>query len=142
MSSKVTARSVYETSLFTDPDATDGVRRFIEAGEEARVVDRLPLKLVIIDETIVMFGMEDPVAGTDALTIVVVEHPSLAHVLKVAFEAILGQGLTFDEAAERYAGSHGSTRGGEPDEPRTPAVRSATARAGGAGSASRKRFFL
>ena len=58
------ARSVYEASVFDDPAATEGVRRFIEAGEEARFVDALPLKLVIIDETIVMFGMEDPVAGT------------------------------------------------------------------------------
>ena len=68
------ARSVYETSIFDDAEATEGVRRFLEAGEEARFVDRLPLKLVIIDETIVMFGMEDPVASSDALTIVVVEH--------------------------------------------------------------------
>jgi hypothetical protein len=37
-------------------------------------VPQLPLKLVIIDETIVMFGMEDPVAGSNDLTIVVVEH--------------------------------------------------------------------
>ena len=47
----------------------------------------LPLKLVIIDETIVMFGMQDPVAGGSDLTIVVVEHPSLARTLKLAFEA-------------------------------------------------------
>ena len=41
---------------------------------------------MIIDETIVMFGMEDPVAGGSELTIVVIEHPSLAKVLKIAFE--------------------------------------------------------
>ena len=58
----------------------------------------LPLKLVIIDETIVMFGMEDPVAGSSDLTIVVVEHPSLAKVLKTAFDAIWATGLTFDQA--------------------------------------------
>ena len=58
----------------------------------------LPLKLVIIDETIVMFGMEDPVAGSAELTIVVVEHQSLAKVLKTAFDAIWQSGLTFDQA--------------------------------------------
>ena len=31
----------------------EGVRRFVEAGEEARFVEELPLKLVIIDERIV-----------------------------------------------------------------------------------------
>ena len=95
------ACSVYEFSAFDDPDFVEGVRRFIEAGEEARFVPDLPLKLVIIDETIVMFGMEDPVAGSPdggGLTIVVVEHPSLAKVLKIAFSAVWNEGLTFEQA--------------------------------------------
>jgi sugar-specific transcriptional regulator TrmB len=96
------ARSVYEASVFDDPAATEGVRRFIEAGEEARFVESLPLKLVIIDETIVMFGMEDPVAGTSDLTIVVVEHPSLAQILKTAFNTVWDGGLTFDQAYDRF----------------------------------------
>jgi sugar-specific transcriptional regulator TrmB len=96
-----TARSIYEFSAFDDPAFTEGVRRFIEAGEDARFVPELPLKLVIIDETIVMFGMEDPVAGSTEMTMVVVEHPSLAKILKVAFETIWNQGLTFDQAYDR-----------------------------------------
>lgn len=96
------ARSVYELSIFADADATLGVRRFIEAGEDARFVDEVPLKLVIIDESIVMFGMQDPVAGTSELTIMVVEHPALARTLKMAFEAVWSQGLTFDQAYDRY----------------------------------------
>jgi len=93
------ARSVYELSVFDDPVHLDSVRRFIEAGSEARFVSELPLKLAIIDETIVMFGMQDPVAGQMDLTIVVVEHSSLARLLKIAFDAVWDQGLTFDEAA-------------------------------------------
>ena len=95
-----TARSIYELSMFDDPGTVEGVRRFIEAGEQARFVPTLPLKLVIIDEATVMFGMEDPVAGTSDLTIMVIEHPSLAQLLKVAFEGVWAQGLTFEEAAE------------------------------------------
>ncbi|MFL6015175.1 MAG: TrmB family transcriptional regulator, partial [Gaiellaceae bacterium] len=95
------ARSVYEFDVFDDPDVTEGVRRFIEAGEKARFVPELPLKLVIIDESIVMFGMEDPVAGSSDLTIMVVEHPSLAAVLKIAFVTTWEQGLTFEEAYDR-----------------------------------------
>lgn len=91
------ARSVYEFSVFDDPDVTEGVRRFIEAGEMARFVPELPLKLVIIDERTVMFGMEDPVAGESDLTIMVVEHPSLAGVLKIAFNTVWEQGLTFEQ---------------------------------------------
>jgi HTH-type transcriptional regulator, sugar sensing transcriptional regulator len=93
-----TARSVYEFSLFDDPEHVDGVRRFMGAGEQARFVEKLPLKLAIIDATTVMFGMQDPVADSSDLTMVVVEHPSLAGVLKVAFDAVWKQGLTFEQA--------------------------------------------
>src|ERR671918_1843293 len=82
------ACSIYEFSAFDDPAFAEGVRRFVEAGEEARFVPELPLKLVIIDESIVMFGMEDPVAGRVELTMLVIEHPSLAKILKVAFMAV------------------------------------------------------
>jgi len=98
-----TARSVYEFSIFDDPATIEGVRRFIEAGEEGRFVEQLPLKLVIIDERYVMFGMEDPVAGGSELTMVVVEHRALAATLKGAFETIWSQGLSFDEAHKRFA---------------------------------------
>jgi sugar-specific transcriptional regulator TrmB len=97
------ARSVYEFSIFDDPETIEGVRHFIDAGEEARFVEELPLKLVIIDERYVMFGMEDPVAGGSELTMVVVEHPSLAATLSVAFEAVWSQGLTFEEAYKKLA---------------------------------------
>ena len=95
------ARAVYEFGVFDDPDVAEGVRQFIEAGEDARFVPELPLKLVIIDETIVMFGMEDPVAGSNDITIVVVEHSSLARVLKTAFDAIWAGGLTFAQAYDK-----------------------------------------
>ena len=96
------ARSIYELSILDDPAAAAGVQRFIEAGEEARFVELVPLKLVIIDEAIVMFGMQDPVAGSEELTIMVVEHPALALTLKVAFDGVWDRGLTYEKAvAER-----------------------------------------
>jgi sugar-specific transcriptional regulator TrmB len=97
------ARSVYEMSAFDDPSFIAGVERFIEAGEEARFVETLPLKLVIIDETIVMFGMQDPVGSGSDLTIMVVEHPSLAQLLKTSFEATWDRGMTIEQAAANYA---------------------------------------
>jgi len=48
-----------------------------------------------------MFGMEDPVAGESELTIMVVEHPQLAGVLKIAFDATWENGLTFDQAHDQ-----------------------------------------
>ena len=97
------ARSVYEYSALDDPAFAAGVRRFVEEGEEARFVEELPLKLVIIDEAIVMFGMEDPVAGRSDLTLAVVEHHALAALLKIAFEAVWARGITIDELEARLA---------------------------------------
>src|SRR3954447_18646373 len=106
------ARSLYEFSVFDEPSVMRGGQRFVEHGEEARFMPSLPLKLVIIDETIVMFGMEGPVAGSAELTIVVVEHQSLAKVLKTAFDAIWGTGLTFDQAYELLIKSKEATATG------------------------------
>ena len=96
-----TARSVYERSLFEHPDAVEAVEQFVTAGEEARVVDELPLKLAIIDERIAMFSLKDPVAGGDELTILVVEHPALAALLRIAFDAVWETGIDFAAAAVR-----------------------------------------
>lgn len=95
--------SVYELSIFDDPENTEGVRQFVQAGEQARFVEELPLKLVIIDERIVLFGMEDPVAAGPELTMLVVEHPALAKVLKIAFMQVWRNGMTFDEASVHVA---------------------------------------
>jgi len=91
----VEARSVYERSVYDDAATVDAVRSFIHAGERARVVDELPLKLVLFDERIALFTMEDPVAGTPGLTIMIVEHPGLAGLLKLAFERVWESGDDF-----------------------------------------------
>jgi sugar-specific transcriptional regulator TrmB len=95
----VEARSVYERSLYDDQAQVAAVRHFVDAGERARVVDELPLKLVLIDERLALFTMEDPVAGAPGLTIMVVEHSALAQLLKLAFERMWESGDDFANAA-------------------------------------------
>jgi len=63
---------------------------------------------VIIDEATVMFGMQDPVAGSEELTIMVVEHPALAHTLKLAFNRVWERGLEYDEAMQRRTVARGA----------------------------------
>jgi len=96
-----TGRSVYERSVLEHPDVLDAVERFVHAGEQARVVEELPMKLAIIDERIVMFSLEDPVAGGESLTILVVEHRALAALLKLAFERVWEAGEPFSPRASR-----------------------------------------
>jgi sugar-specific transcriptional regulator TrmB len=97
----VTARSLYEFTSLSDRDARLGIYAFIRRGEEARFVAALPLKLVIVDEEIVLFGMEDPLAGRTELTIVVIENPQLAQTLKLAFDALWAGGETFEATCAR-----------------------------------------
>jgi sugar-specific transcriptional regulator TrmB len=96
LSRGVVARSIYERSVHDDPAVVEAVRRFIGVGEDARIVDHLPLKLVIVDERVAVFTMEDPVAGTTDLTIMIVEHPGFAGLLKLAFEHVWESGDEFD----------------------------------------------
>ena len=92
----VVARSVYERSVYDDEAVVGAVRHFVDAGEQARVVDELPLKLVLIDERVALFAME-PVAGATELTVMVVEHPAFAGLLKLAFERAWSAGEPFGE---------------------------------------------
>jgi HTH-type transcriptional regulator, sugar sensing transcriptional regulator len=94
-------RSVYEFSILEDDTHLAGVQAFLDAGEEARFVAELPLKLGIIDERTVLFAMPDPIAGREDVTTLVIEHPHLAGTLKMAFESVWADGLSFADACER-----------------------------------------
>lgn len=92
MAGRYTTRCIYELGAYDDPEFIAGVRRFAEAGEQARFVASVPMKLAIFDERKVIFAMSDPAAGPATLTSLVVEHPELASTLKIAFESIWARG--------------------------------------------------
>ena len=104
---RVRACSIYEESILMDEETRRGVASFLRHGEEARFVEKLPLKLVIVDEEIVMFAMEDPIVGRTEMTIMVIENTQLAGLLKLAFQALWTSGETFEEACERLGLPHG-----------------------------------
>lgn len=93
-------RTVYELSVLQDPATVSAIRRFVDAGEQARFVAELPMKLQIIDERLVMLAMADPVAGQGGLTTVVIENAQLAGCLRLAFEQVWASGISFASATE------------------------------------------
>ena len=107
----VEARSLYEYEVLDHETTRQAIGFFVEHGEQARFVAHLPLKLVIVDEEIVMFALEDPIAGRTDLTIMVIEHKQLAQLVKLAFESLWDAGETFTEATQR--------RGPIPSDPAT-----------------------
>jgi HTH-type transcriptional regulator, sugar sensing transcriptional regulator len=84
----IEARSIYERSILDNPAQVAAITEFITAGEQARLVEELPLKLVLIDGRVALFTLEDPVATDPELTIVIVENGAWVSLLKVAFDAI------------------------------------------------------
>jgi sugar-specific transcriptional regulator TrmB len=94
-------RTIYEFAFLADERQLAGVRAFLDAGEQARFVEELPMKLGVIDERTVLFAMPDPIAGREDITTLVIEHPYLARALKIAFESVWTGGLTFDAACRR-----------------------------------------
>jgi HTH-type transcriptional regulator, sugar sensing transcriptional regulator len=91
-------RTVYTADILDDNDTLDVVLRFAEAGEGVRVAKDLPLKLVIADQSLVLFDMADPVAETGATTSLIIEHPALALTLRHAFTAIWEQAQPLEAA--------------------------------------------
>jgi sugar-specific transcriptional regulator TrmB len=57
-------------------------------GMEVRVLERLPMKLMIFDWRTVLFSLEDPVSRHPSLTSAVIQHHALAQSLKILFETL------------------------------------------------------
>ncbi len=68
-----------------------------EIGEEARLISQLPMKLVISDETVVMFALNDRASLKPSITSMVVDHPDFAVALKKVFESYWTEGITTAE---------------------------------------------
>lgn len=69
----------------------ENIKQLVEAGEEARVLPELPIKMVIFDEKTVFFVLEDPAFKRGSSTSQVIEHRSLAKTLKIVFDTLWNQ---------------------------------------------------
>lgn len=81
-------RSIYERSVLDNAAVTDFLRRSVTAGEQVHIAGALPLKMAIADHRFVAVHLPDPVASETPYTVLVVDHPDLAEVLELAFEAL------------------------------------------------------
>jgi sugar-specific transcriptional regulator TrmB len=64
------------------------------AGEEARVTDEIPMKMMIFDEKVVVFTLEDPLLHKPSTTTQIIEHRSLAKSLQILFQTVWDQAIT------------------------------------------------
>ena len=67
------------------------------AGEESRIIEELPMKMIIFDEKITMFSLNDPISLKPSITTMIINHPSFAMALKYVFESIWEKAMPFQE---------------------------------------------
>jgi sugar-specific transcriptional regulator TrmB len=96
-----TVRSLYSRAVLEDPALLEVINLFVAAGEEIRIAEDLPLKMIIADGSTVLCDMPDPVARDGATTTLCIRHPSLAAALTLAFRSIWETSPTFAEALEQ-----------------------------------------
>lgn len=86
----ITIKSIYEIPADLEEMEWwyNDIESAVALGELARVIRELPMKMVIIDEEVVMLPMEDPISSGTSFTAQIVRHKGLARTLKLSFESI------------------------------------------------------
>ncbi len=89
-------RAIYDRSALDVPGLGDYIRREAATEAEVRIGTHLPVKLAIADRRFVIIHLPDPVAGEDSFTTLVIEHPDMAALAVLAFEATWRDAVPLD----------------------------------------------
>jgi len=102
---KVKEKGIYEFSEVVSESSLNHFTKVVETydkiGEEVRVIESLPMKMIIIDEKITMLALNDPVSMKPTITTVIIEHPDYSRAQKIIFESYWFQALTIDEFQQK-----------------------------------------
>ena len=66
-------------------------------GEEARLTNELPMKMVVCDARKTIFALDDKVSLAPSFTLVIIDHPNFAAAQKKVFESYWSGSITPDE---------------------------------------------
>jgi HTH-type transcriptional regulator, sugar sensing transcriptional regulator len=86
----VSMRVLYQSAQVEDPEGhafREALEAYRQAGVDGRVVDELPIKLMVVDRKLVLLSMDDvylPDAGFPVTMLI--DHPGYARVQRAAFE--------------------------------------------------------
>jgi hypothetical protein len=98
--SNVIIRNMFEYKDLS-PEEMKNLIEMIEVyqkiGEEVRIIEELPMKLIIIDDTITMLALNDRISLKPAITTIVINHPSFAKAQKEVFESYWQKGLSIED---------------------------------------------
>jgi HTH-type transcriptional regulator, sugar sensing transcriptional regulator len=84
----------------------DEEKQLTNHGHQAKIVDDLPVKMIVFDEKAVMFALNEPMSLSLKLTMISVEHNDIAKACKMLFNSVWIKGNEFDGVAinhQKYA---------------------------------------
>ncbi len=93
----IKAKSIYEVGDVIKQDYFNNIEMFMKAGEEARIVDELPMKMVIFDKKIVLCILKNTISNKNLFTTLIIEHKDFAKSFVKLFEAYWQNSMTLEE---------------------------------------------
>jgi sugar-specific transcriptional regulator TrmB len=91
-------KDIYELNELNEVDwLFESVNKSVQIGQQARIVDKLPIKMLIFDQEKVMFALEQPIQASGELTMIYIEHKQLAEACSMLFYHLWEQGKEFSE---------------------------------------------
>ncbi len=106
---KIVVKSIYEYKTLQSIEEATNLLKMIDTykkmGEEARIIEELPMKLAISDLTTTVFVLDDKVSMQSGMTTMIVEHPGFATALKKVFDGYWKEAMqinTFKKNLKKY----------------------------------------
>ena len=94
----VIEKVLYECPLEEDMGFTiNHIEKCIKAGEKARMIEKIPVKMYISDGRYVLMALDNPKFSTSNFTMILIEHPDLALANKILFEYLWERAMTLEE---------------------------------------------
>ena len=69
----------------------------IQAGLQVRYLEQLPVKMIVFDRRFVLIAMRNSESTTTPLTMLLVDHPSLASAMSILFNTLWDNGINLEE---------------------------------------------
>ncbi len=98
-------RSIYQISEARNLIPRSVMEMYRDAGEEVRIAETLPMKMMIFDSRILMFVLEECLTSPESFSAVIVQRSSLICGLIELFETYWSQSMTVEEFREKYKDS-------------------------------------
>lgn len=95
--SGVKVRGLWEVERDNIDNFISWIKFWDEVGEEVRITDKLPLKLLIADDDKVMFTLQNQAATSKEFTSIVIEHSDLTNALIELYDIYWANSMTIDQ---------------------------------------------